>query len=151
MKYNHYFHTIPELPLESQWQIKSGFVSKEIDKKYETGTENDKGAHVKLESTSITNQEQTPKCKVHWEITPIFPNKRDQGDPAKKAGQKHHETQQTNSYLRPQTKIDNKMKHMEMMQHKIETVISSHIQVEIICLEAMFPEHQEVEVDSIMA
>ena len=72
----------------------SRIVSKEIDKKYETGTENDKGAHVKLESTSITNQEQTPKCKVHWYPKIIRPNNRYRGDPSKEAGQKHPETQQ---------------------------------------------------------
>ena len=40
---------VPELPPESQWQIKSGFVSKEIDKnnpKQEQKTA--KGTHTKL-------------------------------------------------------------------------------------------------------
>ena len=73
------------------------------------------------------------------------------GYPTKESGQQHSETQKINSGLQPQTKIDNKMKHIEIMQHKIETAIRSHIKGEIICLDAMLPEHQEVEAGPLMA
>ena len=36
---------------------------------------------------------------------------------------------------------------MKIMQHKIETATSRHIQVEVICLKAISPEHQDVESD----
>ena len=96
-----------------------------------------------MESTSIPNQEQTPEDKLHWGPTIIRPNKRYQGYPTKEAGHQNPETQQINSDSQPQTKIDNKMKNVGIMQHEIETATSSHIQIEIICLKAMFSENQE--------
>ena len=39
------------------------------------------------------------------------------------------------------------MEHMKIMQHKIETATSRHIQGEVICLKAISPEHQDVESD----
>ena len=43
------------------------------------------------------------------------------------------------------------MKYMEIIQHEIETYTNSQIQGEIIFLEAMFPEHQQVDSNSMMA
>ena len=42
------------------------------------------------------------------------------------------------------------MKHMEIMQHEIEKATSRHTQGEILCLEAVLPEHQEIEADLMM-
>ena len=42
------------------------------------------------------------------------------------------------------------MKHMEIMQHEIETATSVHIQGEILFIKAMFPENQEVEMYKIV-
>ena len=39
---------------------------------------------------------------------------------------------------------------MEIMQHKIKTDTSSHIQGEILYLEAMLQEYQELEADPLM-
>ena len=50
VKYNSSFNKVTELPTESQWKTKSGFISKEIDKKIETGTGNDTGDTPKVRS-----------------------------------------------------------------------------------------------------
>ena len=42
------------------------------------------------------------------------------------------------------------MKHMKIMQQKIETSTINHIQGEILFLETMFPKHEEVEVDPLI-
>ena len=54
----------------------------------------DKGEQRKLESTSIINQEQTPKCRVHWDPKIFNPTKRYWEDPSKEVEQQHPETQQ---------------------------------------------------------
>ena len=52
--------------------------------------------------------------------------------------------------MQQQTKIYNKMKHMEIIQHEIEIATIIHIQGEILCLKAMLLEHQNVEADPLM-